>query len=167
MRSPGAPLLFSRMHMTPANLPSHCGIMLGRRYGGSRNRGASAYPHRLFFFDASACDVHRFRARSTRRLESHILEVNVGRLRAVDESGPRPVQLIGPRASGGPSSATDMLKIEVDTRVREEEGDAELDCPELPPIVGRTSVVVQPFELVLSPTMVRLLMKLKVRLPPS
>eukprot|EP01045_Picozoa_sp_COSAG04_P054643 COSAG04_NODE_24538_length_320_cov_0.918552_1_plen_50_part_01 len=50
----------------------------------------------------------------------------MGRLRAVDESGPRPVQLIGPRASGGPSSATDMLKIEVDTRVREEEGDAEL-----------------------------------------
>jgi len=60
-----------------------------------------------------------------------------------------------------------MLKIEVDTRVREEEGDAELDCPELPPTVGRTSVVVQPFELVLSPTMVRLLMKMKVRLPPS
>ena len=49
----------------------------------------------------------------------------------------------------------------------EEEGDAELNCPELPPIVGRTSVVVQPFELVLSPTMVRLLMKMKVRLPPS
>ena len=117
--------------------------------------------------------------RAQTREASKTTEVNVKSIGFTDCTGLREVRLFGPAVLGDRSpgsgdrspsavAALDMVVILI-TKSLNEEVDAELihdvasnnANPELPKIVGKTVIEVQPFEMVVSPTLVRLLMKFK------